>query len=168
MGAKYILLLHKKNNNIYTAAVDGRMTWLRNKLTLFPLSVNDFEHCSSYFLRGEGGVGKGGISRLSPWVISIVFNPFHPLAQHWMWCSSLNCWSHKAVKLSCTILDRATSFIVGVRRVIVIIIDCGSFFIIPSVMLRPWRLKTVCSTFWELFYCDDRGVTQDDSYRIIQ
>jgi len=29
-------------------------------------------------------------------------------------------------------------------------------------------LKTVCSTFWELFYCDDRGVTQDDSYRKIQ
>ena len=36
----------------YTAAVDDGMTWLPNKLTLFPLSVNDFEHCSSYFLRG--------------------------------------------------------------------------------------------------------------------
>jgi hypothetical protein len=64
MGTKYELLLYKKIIT-YTAAVDGGMTWLRHKLTLFPLSVNDFEHCRSYFLRGGGG-GKGGISRLSP------------------------------------------------------------------------------------------------------
>ena len=102
----------------YTAAVDGRMTWLWNKLTLFPLSVNDFEHWSSYFLRVGGWCGKGGISRLSPWVISLVFNPFPPppLAQHWMWCSSLNCWSHRGVKLSFTILHRPTCFIGGVEE----------------------------------------------------
>jgi hypothetical protein len=43
------------------------MTWLSNKLTPFSLSVNDFEHGSSYFL---GRVWGGAISSFSPWVIS--------------------------------------------------------------------------------------------------
>lgn len=51
-GSKDTPLLHKKE--WHPAAMQVGMTWLLYKLTPFSLSVNDFEHCSSYIFWVRG------------------------------------------------------------------------------------------------------------------